>query len=280
MTTQHTAPERRWTSADEITEILVRHCGLDAAAAAAAPAASLAELGMDSLALLELQAVIADRHQARIPEEAAGCTIAELADLVNRQLDTAGDPPEAGSPADPEPTPPGPPRQGTGTLPVPASAGHTSNSIVIAAPRPLVWEITNDVTGWPRLFTEYRSVEVLERRGNRVLFRLTMVPDENGIAWSWVSERTIDPERYEVRAHRVETGPFAYMHIHWRYDEVPGGTRMTWIQDFDMRPTAPVDTAAMVDRINANTRVQMEIIRERIERIAQDRANGIGVDDE
>ena len=46
-----------------------------------------------------------------------------------------------------------------------------------------------------------------------------------------------------MRAHRVETGPFEYMHIHWRYAEEPGGTRMTWVQDFAMQPTAPVDDA-------------------------------------
>ncbi|MEU2610091.1 SRPBCC family protein [Micromonospora sp. NPDC007271] len=221
--------------AAEITDILVTHCGLDAEDAARAPAASLEELGMDSLALLELSAVVADRWRVKIPEQAAQLSIAGVADLVARRID--------------------PP-------------GHTENAIDIAAPLPLVWEVTNDVARWPDLFTEYAAVEILDRTGDTVRFRLTMHPDENGMVWSWVSERTADPATRQVHAHRVETGPFDYMHIHWRYDEVPAGTRMTWVQDFAMRPDAPVDNAGMTDRINANSKVQLAVIKERIERRA------------
>ncbi|BFO17481.1 hypothetical protein SHKM778_38690 [Streptomyces sp. KM77-8] len=69
-------------------------------------------------------------------------------------------------------------------------AGHTENSITIDAPFDLVWEMTNDLDNWPRLFSEYASVEVLSREGATTTFRLTMHPDDNGKVWSWVSERT------------------------------------------------------------------------------------------
>ncbi|SCG67652.1 SRPBCC family protein [Micromonospora inositola] len=228
------APDRPLTT--EITDVLVTHCGLDAETAARNPAASLEELGMDSLALLELSAVVADRWRVRIPEQAGQLSIAGVADLVARRAD--------------------PP-------------GHTENSVVIDAPLPLVWRVTNDVARWTELFTEYAVAEILEQDGDTVRFRLTMHPDENGVSWSWVSERTADPATRQVRAHRVETGPFEYMRIHWRYDEVPDGTRMTWVQDFAMKPTAPVDNAGMTERINANSRVQLAVIKERIERLHQ-----------
>ena len=144
-------------------------------------------------------------------------------------------------------------------------AAHTENSVFIAAPLPRVWALTNDVERWTDLFTEYQSVQVLDRDGDTVRFRLTMFPDENGAVWSWVSERTSDEARHEVRAHRVETGPFEYMNIFWRYEEQPGGTRMTWIQDFTMRPNAPVNDAQMTQRLNDNTKIQMDIIRARVE---------------
>ncbi|MGN9776895.1 SRPBCC family protein [Micromonospora sp. H33] len=227
----------------DITDILVTHCGLDADAAARAPAASLEELGMDSLALLELSAVVADRWQVRIPEQTGQLSIAAVAELVARRAE--------------------PP-------------GHTENSVHIAAPLPLVWDVTNDVAGWPRLFTEYALAEILHRDGDTVRFRLTMHPDENGIAWSWVSERTADPATREVWAHRVEPGPFEYMRIHWRYAEEAGGTRMTWVQDFAMKATAPVGNAEMTDRINANSAVQLAVIKEKIERLAA----GTGAGDE
>lgn len=146
--------------------------------------------------------------------------------------------------------------------------GLTSNAVFIAAPRARVWEATNDVTTWPELFSEYAAAEVLETDGPTVTFRLTMHPDDAGIVWSWVSQRTPDPATHTVEAHRVEPGPFEFMHIHWSYDEVPGGTLMRWEQRFRMNPSAPVGDAAMTDQINANTRVQMDRIKSIIERSA------------
>ncbi|ASW56785.1 SRPBCC family protein [Plantactinospora sp. KBS50] len=147
--------------------------------------------------------------------------------------------------------------------------GHTEQSVFIDAPFELVWRMTNDVPNWPRLYTEYASAEVLERDGDSVTFRLTMHPDENGVVWSWVSRRVMDLPGRSVRAHRVETGPFEFMHIYWTYREEAGGTRMTWVQNFQMKPTAPVDDAAMTERINTNSKLQMKIIKDRIETAAR-----------
>ncbi|MEV8592407.1 SRPBCC family protein [Streptomyces sp. NPDC052012] len=150
-------------------------------------------------------------------------------------------------------------------------AGHTENSITIDAPFDLVWEMTNDLENWPNLFSEYASVEVLAREGDTTRFRLTMHPDENGTVWSWVSERTPDRAGRTVRARRVETGPFAHMDILWEYAELPGGTQMKWTQDFAMKPDAPVDDDWMTDNINRNSRVQLALIRDRIEQAARER---------
>ncbi len=147
-------------------------------------------------------------------------------------------------------------------------AAHTRNEITIPAPMEVVWEITNDLKGWPKLFSEYASVEIVSaeerENGSVTTFRLTMHPDENGQVWSWVSERTTDEPTRTVRARRVETGPFEFMDIHWAYEAVDGGTRMVWTQDFAMKPQAPVDDAGMQRHIDDNSKVQMALIRDRI----------------
>jgi aromatase len=145
-------------------------------------------------------------------------------------------------------------------------AGHTDNAIVIDAPIELTWKLTNDVASWPELFTEYASAEILQVDGDTVRFRLTMHPDEQGRVWSWVSERTTDASTWTVRAKRVEPGPFEFMHILWTYEPVAGGTRMRWVQDFAMRPDAPLDDEAMTRRINENSKIQMAIIKDKVER--------------
>ena len=143
---------------------------------------------------------------------------------------------------------------------------RTDNETVINAPIDRVWEITNDVENWPNLFTEYAEAEILERKGDTVRFRLTMHPDQNGKIWSWVSERTTDAASRSVKAHRVETGPFDFMNIWWYYEEFDGGTKMRWVQEFHMKPDAPVDDDWMENNINNNTKKQMAIIKERIEK--------------
>ncbi|MFD5426132.1 SRPBCC family protein [Streptomyces sp. NPDC127084] len=150
-------------------------------------------------------------------------------------------------------------------------SGHTENQIIIEAPLDLVWDMTNDIENWPQLFSEYASVDVLERDRNTTTFRLTMHPDENGTVWSWVSERTTDRKGLTVRARRVETGPFQHMDIRWTYKETPKGVLMHWTQDFAMKPEAPVDDDWMTDNINRNSKVQMQLIRDKIEQRARER---------
>jgi aromatase len=149
-------------------------------------------------------------------------------------------------------------------------AGHTEQSIVISAPFQLVWDMTNDVAGWPALFTEYAAAEIIERDGDTVTFRLTMHPDENGKVWSWVSQRRADHAAREVHAHRVETGPFEFMNIYWHYAEEPGGVRMTWIQDFHMKPEAPVNDEQMTERLNHNSPIQLNVIKKKVEAAARE----------
>ncbi|GKQ37509.1 SRPBCC family protein [Streptomyces sp. A012304] len=145
---------------------------------------------------------------------------------------------------------------------------HTDNTVVIDAPMDLVWEMTNDVESWPRLFSEYSAAEILGRDGATVRFRLTLHPDENGAVWSWVSERTPDPETRTVRARRIETGPFEHMDIFWTYTETDSGVEMRWRQEFTVRPGLPFGDPEMTERLNTNTRREMARIKGLVEEAA------------
>jgi aromatase len=148
-------------------------------------------------------------------------------------------------------------------------AGHTDNEIVIDAPLDLVWAMTNDIPAWTSLFSEYSEATVLSEKDGTIRFRLALHPDENGQVWGWVSARTPDEATHTVRSQRVETGPFKYMWIYWEYFETPEGTRMRWVQDFEMKPQAPVGDRAMQDRLNTNTPVQMRLIKDKVEAAAR-----------
>jgi aromatase len=145
---------------------------------------------------------------------------------------------------------------------------RTDNAVVIGAPLAYVWDRMNDVEAWPRLFSEYAEATVLERRGDTIRFRLTTHPDpeHDGAVWSWVSERTVDHATHTTKAYRIETGPFTFMEIEWSFTPVAGGTEMRWRQHFSMKPTAPADDATATEYLNRNTRTQMAVIKERLER--------------
>ena len=144
---------------------------------------------------------------------------------------------------------------------------RTDNTTEIKAPLDVVWERLNDVESWPTLFTEYAKAEILERNGDSLKFRLTTFPDPeyDGKVWSWVSERTVDPKTHTVKARRIETGPFEYMNIEWYFEPTDDGTRMRWVQEFAMGPTAPASNDEAEEYINRNTKVQMEAIKEKLE---------------
>lgn len=146
-------------------------------------------------------------------------------------------------------------------------AARTDNSVVIGAPLDAVWELTNELERWTELFAEYQSVEILERRGDTVRFRLTMHPDEQGTVHSWVSERTRDPANHVVRARRIETGPFQHMNLRWEYEPVDGGTALRWVQEFTMKPEAPVDDATAARMLDERTRTEMAHVKAAVERL-------------
>ena len=146
---------------------------------------------------------------------------------------------------------------------------RTDNAVVVAAPRQFVWDTMNELERWPELFSEY-AVGLRDPRsdGDTVRFRLTTHPDpehdgtglELGVG---AHRRRRDvhvegPPRRDrpvsVHAHRVVLR------------RVPEGTLMRWRQDFSMKPTAPVDDARAEDYMNRNTRKQMGVVKERLER--------------
>lgn len=144
---------------------------------------------------------------------------------------------------------------------------HTDNEVVINAPLEFVWDRMMDIEGWPSLFSEYAKAEVVEQDGNTLTFRLTTFPDPeyDGQVWSWTSERTADPATHSSKSRRIETGPFQYMNIEWFFEEAGDGTRMRWVQDFSMKPEAPATDDVVEANMNKNTKIQMALIKEKLE---------------
>lgn len=158
--------------------------------------------------------------------------------------------------------------------------GHTCNSIVINAPYDLVFDISNDIPRWTELFgTEYKKAEVLEKKDNKITFRLTDEDDK-----SWVSWRLLFKDKYFAYAQRHEPlYPFKYMKIIWLYTQKPEGValakggqttdlcpvEMTWIQHFEMEKDFKFSDAQIEGFINEGSQHNLKIFKEIIEREAK-----------
>jgi aromatase len=138
-------------------------------------------------------------------------------------------------------------------------------SIVIAGDPDQIFAITNDIARWPELFKEYNRAQVLsfQRNGRfaRIEFELT---NEEGETWqSW---RLLDFEKREAVASRgTPKFPFHYMHLTWTYEPVEGGVRMTWIQDFEMDPAAPLTNEQVMGRMTAHMEKNQEHFKQILE---------------
>jgi aromatase len=152
-------------------------------------------------------------------------------------------------------------------------SAHTDHTAIIAAPVDLVWRAANDLEYWPMLFDgEYTRAEILDLEPSRVRFRLTTCPDRQGRTYTWVSERYPDSDHYRVTARRVETGPFLYMHIFQSFESVVGGTRVRWIQDFEMKPESSMTDEEMAALIDQRARANLSSHKRVIESLAGGRS--------
>ena len=143
--------------------------------------------------------------------------------------------------------------------------GHTCNSIIINAPYEKVFDISNDIPRWTELFgAEYQKAEVLEKKDNKITFRLT---DEE--VKSWVSWRLLFKDKYFAYAQRHEPlFPFKYMKIIWLYTQKPEGIEMTWIQHFEMDEKAKFNDQKIEGFINEGSQQNLKIFKSIIEKEA------------
>jgi acyl carrier protein len=70
----------------EVENILVRAAGVDRAALGRPEVDSLADLGMDSLAAMELQAVVKSQYEVQLPDELLERSVPEIAAMIDAAL--------------------------------------------------------------------------------------------------------------------------------------------------------------------------------------------------
>lgn len=116
---------------------------------------------------------------------------------------------------------------------------HTGNSIIMHAPKELIFETAANLELWPKILPHYRYITYLERSEKRNV--VVMAAVRSGIPISWTSEQVIDREKCEVRFHHLKKFTKG-MDVVWTFEETPEGVLVQIIHDMRFRipPLAPI----------------------------------------
>jgi ribosome-associated toxin RatA of RatAB toxin-antitoxin module len=116
---------------------------------------------------------------------------------------------------------------------------HKTNSIIMHAPKTLIFETAADLELWPKILPHYRYIRYLERGPSRNV--VVMAANRSGIPIVWTSEQIIDREKSEVRFHHLKAFTKG-MDVVWTFQEMPDGVLVEIAHDlkFRVKMLAPV----------------------------------------
>jgi len=109
---------------------------------------------------------------------------------------------------------------------------HKINSIVMHAPKMLIFETAANLELWPKILPHYRYIHYLERSPNRNV--VVMAATRSGIPISWTSEQIIDREKCEVRFHHLKAWTKG-MRVVWTFEDTPTGVLVKISHDLGFR---------------------------------------------
>jgi len=105
-----------------------------------------------------------------------------------------------------------------------ATRMHTTNSLLMHAPKTAIFETAANLELWPRILPHYRYIRFLERGPYRNV--VVMAAQRSGIPISWTSEQIIDRDRFEIHFHHLKAWTKG-MRVVWTFSETSSGVLVT-----------------------------------------------------
>lgn len=112
---------------------------------------------------------------------------------------------------------------------------RTVDQCLMRAPLAVVFPLAADVERWPDILAHYRWVRVLDRQGDtRAEVEMAAWRPFGPVGWPtwWASDMIVDRDIPEVR-YRHLRGVTRGMDVVWSFAEVPDGTMVTIVHEWD-----------------------------------------------
>ncbi|MFB8276828.1 aromatase/cyclase [Nocardia colli] len=145
------------------------------------------------------------------------------------------------------------------------SVQECEHEITIAAPAAVVYRLIAEVENWPRIFPPTIHVDQ-QRTGDREE-RIQIWATANGEPKSWVSRRTLDPDRFRIRFQQeVSAPPVASMYGEWIIEPDPAGhSRVRLLHGYRAIDDDPEGLAWIEAAVDRNSRAELAALRSNIE---------------
>ena len=101
---------------------------------------------------------------------------------------------------------------------------HKTNSILMHAPKSVIFDTAADLELWPQILPHYRYIRFLERGRDRNV--VVMAARRSGIPIAWTSEQIIDRNRLEIHFHHLKAWTKG-MRVAWKFSDTPDGVLVT-----------------------------------------------------
>ena len=109
---------------------------------------------------------------------------------------------------------------------------HKTNSIVMHAPKMLIFETSANLELWPKILPHYRYMRYLERSPDRNVVIMAAV--RSGIPIKWTSEEVIDRDRVEIHFNHLKAFTKG-MHVVWTFTDTREGVRVEIMHELNFR---------------------------------------------
>jgi ribosome-associated toxin RatA of RatAB toxin-antitoxin module len=116
---------------------------------------------------------------------------------------------------------------------------HRVNSILMQAPKIMIFKTAANLELWPKILPHYRYIRFLERGADRNV--VVMAARRSGIPISWTSEQMIDRANFEIHFHHLKAWTKG-MRVVWTFCDTRDGVLVTISHDLQFRllPLAPI----------------------------------------
>ncbi len=114
---------------------------------------------------------------------------------------------------------------------------HSDNSVLIRAPRERIFEVTADLSRWPKLLPHYRYINYLEGAPGAPESRVKMACYRGVVPISWESRHEVRRDRFEQHFHHLKAFTKG-MHVVWTYVPEGDAVRVTIVHELNFRVRA------------------------------------------